>query len=152
MGRSTKRKKPGDCQCGAPTGRLDIRYPLCPQCREKVTDRYRESYRPRKRALTKRKRIDRLLKNLCADCGNQAPEEGRTLCSGCLDYYKRLSRSLYQARKEAGLCMLCSGRSRPGKILCGPCQERGVAATKRSRERRKQGLTPAGVREIGGDG
>ena len=122
------RKLRGLCvNCGKPLDRDGIR---CKQCREKLNKYERENrqwYLSHK--ICPRCKKNDLMGNetICPEC--RAKETNTTLKNRKKDeynaYQRKLSKSIYQKRKESGICTRCGKRkATQGFTTCAMCRER----------------------------
>ena len=113
--------------CGKPLDRDGIR---CKQCREKLNKYERENrqwYLSHK--ICPRCKKNDLMGNetICPEC--RAKETNTTLKNRKKDeynaYQRKLSKSIYQKRKESGICTRCGKRkATQGFTTCAMCRER----------------------------
>lgn len=93
-----------------------------------------------KMAAWQRDRRKRLKEQgLCSFCGKCSPRQGKCTCESCGNKLKGPSKKNRDKRKERrvqGQCS-CGNESRPGKLTCVNCNERGL---KKYRRKREQGL------------
>lgn len=60
----------------------------------------------------------------CVACHHEKARPGHIRCEACTKKHADDRKRTYEARKAAGLCVMCGKESRPGVTLCGPCWEK----------------------------
>ena len=148
-----QRREAGLCgKCGCTSVEPDRR--TCEPCLEKKREADRRRYHKAKDAglkyggksvatkrkvarIASRKRHEaRRDSGMCTGCGQHPPVEGGTTCEPCLIARREADRTLYAARRAAGLCVRCAGPTNGGGSRCAPCSV--LESEGRSAERKNE--------------
>ena len=90
---------------------------------------------PRKLSKSTKVRRELLSKGNCGQCGSKLDRKGSN-CKACLEKHNKLTRTLKQTRREAGLCLDCGEPRCETAQRCAKCQEK-FRVTRRGYEDRK---------------
>jgi hypothetical protein len=97
MDYSFKKKKNKVCiKCSSPC-KLGYRY--CSSCEQQI--------RASKLFRTKELREERKKLGICIDCKKEPAQVGRVRCTSCLDKVRTYNISLFNSRREQGVCVVC---------------------------------------------
>lgn len=155
-----KRKAAGMCMnCGkvpARPGRV-----TCADCAKLNSDYYRDadvcdgdclncqfedcilthSHRDKAISSSMKSRANRVSAGICIRCGQAPARPGRQMCAACAENNAAHSRAVQQARKEAGLCIICGKSVLDGKTRCKSCAHKNDLIHKRRiGERKDKGI------------
>ena len=131
---------------------------LCGRCKEQQRERSRIRYAEnpqRDIARVKALREARKAAGLCVVCGGERDREGLLTCAACLAKHRRRckeynerrgrqhdiarAKALREARKAAGLCVVCGGeRDRDDRLTCSACLEKERQRRRESRGQKRR--------------
>lgn len=93
---------------------------LCVRCGERppLSNRVDCEHCVKDPASYQKIRTNRKARGVCVSCGRRPPEPGKVMCTSCAQDQRARHQTMYERRKNAGLCIKCGAKSLPDSVHC----------------------------------